>query len=754
MALSGSCQTSTWQGSTYNGKLVFYWTATQNATNNTSTISWNISASISGGTNGWIRFGELSVVIDGSTEYYRDSSNLTDCKDGTVLASGTKVLTHNADGTRSFNVSIGAGIYIFTINERGSGSFTLNPINNYSLSISAGSGSAITVNRTSSSVGSTGNLSNGARLYNGDKLTISFSASNGYAISTHTVNGTVFQSGGSHTVNGNVSVVSAALQAYTLAISAGTGSSISVERTSSQCVSTGSLSNNAKVYNGDKLKISFTAQTNYKIVTHTVNGNSFTSGNTYTVSGNVTVVSTAQGLASVVSATNANINDSNNKSTITVTKSNNSYYHSLQYSFGSLSGYITSSGGTSSSEVKYQTSSISFTVPSSFYGQIPNHKSGTCTITCKTYSSSSSTTVIGSATTCTFTATAKESACKPTVTGTVTDTNAVTATLTGNSSNLVRYMSTAECVLTATAKNSASISSRKINGESVSASGGVYKKTITGVSSNSFSFEATDSRGYKTTATVSPTMINYTKLTCVPSVKRDSPTNNILNITMTGDCFRGSFGSVSNTFHFYYSYKESTDSSYSTWVEIPSSSITFGTRQQSGTSIQTYKAVASMTINDALSYQKTYNVRVCARDGACTVNGSTQYLNSIVKIVTVSRGLPVFDWGNNDFNINVPLNVNGNISVNGSNILLTNYADITLSNVAMTTLSHGGVYYYYGDKFTDYGINGVISGLVVVNWTGAAAMFYPTVASDHVCFMSNISQTVDSITLRVSYLTY
>ena len=81
----------------------------------------------------------------------------------------------------------------------------------YSLTVSAGSDSTITVNRTSSpNGGSTGNLSNGATIYTNDVLNITFSASTGYSVETHTVNGSTFTSGNTHTVSGDVSVASTA----------------------------------------------------------------------------------------------------------------------------------------------------------------------------------------------------------------------------------------------------------------------------------------------------------------------------------------------------------------------------------------------------------------------------------------------------------------------------------------------------------------------------------------------------------------
>ena len=79
----------------------------------------------------------------------------------------------------------------------------------FTLTISAATGSSITVNRTSSPKkgASTGKLSNGATVYYSDVLTITTAASAGYEITTQTVNDSAFTSGGTHTVTANVTIV-------------------------------------------------------------------------------------------------------------------------------------------------------------------------------------------------------------------------------------------------------------------------------------------------------------------------------------------------------------------------------------------------------------------------------------------------------------------------------------------------------------------------------------------------------------------
>lgn len=434
---------------------------------------------------------------------------------------------------------------------------------------------------------------------------------------------------------------------FTLSVSAGTGSTITVNRTTSalgtSLAATGKLSNGASIYKGDKLQISFSPSANYGIDTHTVNGSTFTSGNTHTVSGNVSVVVTAYLLASDVGASDANIGSN---STITVTKYNSNYYHSLQYSFGSLSGYIASSGGVQSSEAKFSNASVSFTVPTSFYAQIPNAKTRKCKITCRTYSSSSSTAVLGAPSTCTFTVTATGN---PSVSATIIDTDSTTVALTGDSAKLIRYRSNPKCTIVATPKNSASISTVKIRGSSVTGttdSNGVVtaEKTYTNASYTSFDFSATDSRGYSSTLTVVPTVVSYIELTCSPIISRPTPTGGSIVMSISGAMYRGSFGAASNTLTLDYRYK-TADGNYGSWQTIPSLSIVFGSSQYT---------VSSFSLGDDFDYKTSYVFQVRARDGA-TVDGTSYTLSTVTKTVEVQKGIPIFDWGENNFNVNVAL---------------------------------------------------------------------------------------------------
>lgn len=98
---------------------------------------------------------------------------------------------------------------------------------------------------------------------------------------------------------------------YKLTASAGTGSTITVNRTSSPLGggATGNLASGATIYKSDVLKITFAAAEGYAIVTHTVNGASFASGGSHTVSANVAVATTTKLLGLVRLDTGSKIED-------------------------------------------------------------------------------------------------------------------------------------------------------------------------------------------------------------------------------------------------------------------------------------------------------------------------------------------------------------------------------------------------------------------------------------------------------------
>lgn len=150
MALSGSVSTNGCPGEGEGRYYTLSWSATQSISNNTSTISWTLSTD--GGYSSWMTERTVYVDIDGERVFSK--TNAVDRYRGTI-ATGTKAISHNSDGTRSFSVSLGAAIYYSSVECTGSQTFTLDTIARAStLSVSdgtLGTETTLTADRKSSS---------------------------------------------------------------------------------------------------------------------------------------------------------------------------------------------------------------------------------------------------------------------------------------------------------------------------------------------------------------------------------------------------------------------------------------------------------------------------------------------------------------------------------------------------------------------------------------------------------------------------
>lgn len=144
---------------------------------------------------------------------------------------------------------------------------------------------------------------------------------------------------------------------------------------------------------------------------------------------------------SSVSSTSANIGESIK---ITINRASSGFTHTLTYAFCGLTGTIAT---------KTASTSIAWTLPTSFYSQIPNAKSSWGRVICDTYNGS---TKIGSSE-CRFDVYTNETANKPSISASVVDSNQTTIALTGDANKLIKYYSTAKFSVNATPKNSATI---------------------------------------------------------------------------------------------------------------------------------------------------------------------------------------------------------------------------------------------------------------------------------------------------------
>ena len=339
----------------------------------------------------------------------------------------------------------------------------------------------------------------------------------------------------------------------------------------------------------------------------------------YTITGSSSTTA-ASGTYAPASSVTCSTADIGSAPTIQISRNSSSYTHTLTYEFGSLSGTIATK--TTSTTI------TSWVLPTSFYAEIPNAKSGTGTIICNTYSGD----ILLGTKTCSFTATTNESLCKPILSPTVEDSNTAAVALTGDANTFIRYISDAAITSGAAARNSATLTSIKVTcgSQSITTSTG----TISKVDSGTFTLTASDSRGYTTTQTIEKTLISYINPTCNLNISNPS-TDGSLSFTVTGNYFNGSFGAVNNTLTVYYKYKTSAGA-YCDNIKVTSVTLNGNT----------YTATINLT---GLDYKETYTFQAL----------TTDKIKSVDSVERAVKTTPVFSWSGEDFEFNVPVKFSG-----------------------------------------------------------------------------------------------
>lgn len=215
------------------------------------------------------------------------------------------------------------------------------------------------------------------------------------------------------------------------------------------------------------------------------------------------------------------------------------------------------------------------------------------------------------------------------------DANDATAGLTGNDRVWVRGYSNIGFNLTAEGKHGATIVEYEVSNGSdfVNSSSGTIK-----ANSDTITATVTDSRGNSTSASIKAAgFVDYTPISCglrdVSFYVVDTKGN--IEFTIAGNFFSGSFGAVNNGISVYYRYKPE-GGSYSDWIQANAETTSNG------------YSCASEVI-EQLDYTQNYYIQAKAADSLVGVT-SIEY--------KVAKVTPVFDWGENDFNFNVPIKIN------------------------------------------------------------------------------------------------
>ena len=247
----------------------------------------------------------------------------------------------------------------------------------------------------------------------------------------------------------------------------------------------------------------------------------------------------------------------------------------------------------------------------------------------------------------------------PILNPTVRDANAVTAVLTGDDTVLVKYWSNAEITIGAEAVKGANLTEYGVTNGAFT-----YLNqdplVLENIESNVFVFHAKDDKGQSSKQTITTGFVDYIKLTS--KVVANAPSGEgDMNVQVTGNYFNGSFGATANELFVYFRYKEQSADEFSDWIAFTDVVIDETTGN--------YTASAYL---EGLDYQATYIFQSQATDALDSVQ-SAEYV-----VVTI----PIFDWGKNDFNFNVPVTIQGK-RIGGANEILWQGSDVMLANAAV-----------------------------------------------------------------------
>lgn len=332
---------------------------------------------------------------------------------------------------------------------------------------------------------------------------------------------------------------------------------------------------------------------------------------------------------------------------ISVNRASDSFTHTLSYSFGSLSGQIATGVGTS----------YSWALPTSFYAQIPNSKSGQGTITCQTYSGG---TLIGTSS-CSFTAKCNDNDCKPSINVSFYDNNDTTVELTGSTAQnpvLVDYFSEPMFNISSTVKNSATKSQLYISSSTGTYSHNPDATTIMQKLDiyDAFSFTVVDSRGYSATESFQSNSssqsgyfkrIPYTYLTVSATTKRSTQIADDMFVNISGNYFKGNFSdTVSNTLTLSWRVRERNGE----WTNGATTLAPTISETENKYSISNLELINPISEDGTWDYQKIYEFEFIATDKLMNVTASDSRPKGqpnfaiFPGVITLASGNPVLDY--------------------------------------------------------------------------------------------------------------
>ena len=325
--------------------------------------------------------------------------------------------------------------------------------------------------------------------------------------------------------------------------------------------------------------------------------------------------------ASSVAATDADIGSS---TVIKISRASAAFTHTVTCSFG---------GKTYPVAEKSPDTTLLWPIPGEdFYPKLPTEKFGVVTVTCQTYSGG---TAVGGPTTTTFRAIVSESLCKPTVLGAAGNTDETTNALTDGQA--IRYISTVVATAEVAGVEHATISRVLINGvEAVKQEDGRYSVEFIRADAYHYVYEVWDSRGYYNSTYLDIQMHDYTPFSCIPIIKRVTPTSKKVRVTLRGNFWAKNFSAVNkNEMLLTVKFRKQGESLWSAEHQL-----TPVIDKGAGT----YTAELDLT-GGPKDYESVWEYEVYGQDRAM----------NLTQLVILPEGLPLMDIGAKGINFNVPL---------------------------------------------------------------------------------------------------
>lgn len=314
---------------------------------------------------------------------------------------------------------------------------------------------------------------------------------------------------------------------------------------------------------------------------------------------------------------------------VNISSKSTAFKHTVTWTFGSLNGTLVTKGSGTS---------FSITTNDNFYNQIPNSKSGTGQVTCVTYINN---TQIGTSKTTSFTLNANSSICTPLINSPTVEQWELDPSieLTGGADTYIPGYTTFVCNASFVAQKGATFTERKIGGQTYNGS----EIKLENFSGQQIVFECKDSREFTNTFSKSISYLSYTEPNFSCQVYRTNMQEASLEVNY--NYWADNFGLSDNAIAIQYRYK-SSQGEFSEWIDI--------VNELPVSTLQDWTYGKTATIED-ISFEDSYIFEIRIQDSLQALYDEYSYVT-----VNLGAGKPIFNWGSNYFNFNVPVSISTN----------------------------------------------------------------------------------------------